>query len=285
MHTRIDRELPVSIPHHVHAEVEDGVEDDVGDGDFPPGRRLPSAGDLAGRLSNWPMTVTGVDRTFRDSGSIASHTGHGMGVRPQEGLGRSATEAVDNAPRRAWRTATRARADVRDPIERLKRLVAHGAKATPPRICFVGAYPATTRAHIADLRRHVGPRCTGTPTTFDAIHAGGQHLAGFDKLLTLARCARTLAVLAPSRDPVTSHVASVRTCVRGSPEARRLVGDADVVVYATGSDDVLDGLPADIRAFEYRHVPDPAFVERTLLPAIERLRAAKTERSLPEEAP
>ena len=63
------------------------------------------------------------------------------------------------------------------------------------------------------------------------------------------------------------------------------MADADVVVYATGSDDVLDGLPAAVRAFEYRHVPDPAFVERTLLPAMERLRAAKTERSLPEEAP
>ena len=42
-----------------------------------------------------------------------------------------------------------------------------------------------------------------------------------------------------------------------------------------GAEDVLDGLPADVRAFEYRHVPDPVQVETVLLPLVERLRAAK----------
>ena len=72
-----------------------------------------------------------------------------------------------------------------------------------------------------------------------------------------------------------SHVASVRTAVRGTPEAAATVAGADVVVYATGAEDVLDGLPADVRAFEYRHVPDPVQVETVLLPLVERLRAAK----------
>jgi len=81
-----------------------------------------------------------------------------------------------------------------------------------------------------------------------------------------------------------SHVASVRTCVRGSQPADAFLRDADVVVYATGSEDVVDGLEADVRAFEYRHVPDPIHVERTLLPLVDRVRAAKARGLHPQEA-
>ena len=81
-----------------------------------------------------------------------------------------------------------------------------------------------------------------------------------------------------------SHVASVRTAVRGTPEAAARVVGSDVVVYATGAEDVLDGLPADVRAFEYRHVPDPVQVETVLLPLVERLRAAKARGESPREA-
>jgi len=81
-----------------------------------------------------------------------------------------------------------------------------------------------------------------------------------------------------------SHVASVRTAVRGTPEVAARVAGADVVVYATGAEDVLDGLPADVRAFEYRHVPDPVQVETVLLPLVERLRAAKARGEPPREA-
>jgi DNA-binding transcriptional regulator YhcF (GntR family) len=81
-----------------------------------------------------------------------------------------------------------------------------------------------------------------------------------------------------------SHVASVRACVRGSAEAAAYLGDADVVVYATGSEDVVDGLAADVRAFEYRHVPDPVHVERTLIPLVDRVRAVKARASHPQEA-
>jgi GntR family transcriptional regulator len=81
-----------------------------------------------------------------------------------------------------------------------------------------------------------------------------------------------------------SHVASVRTCVHGSPEAAACLSDADVVVYATGSEEVLDGLAADVRAFEYRHVPDPIHVERNVIPLIDRVRAAKARHAQSQEA-
>lgn len=81
-----------------------------------------------------------------------------------------------------------------------------------------------------------------------------------------------------------SHVASVRICVHRSPEAADYVRDADVVVYATGSEDVVDGLEADVRAFEYRHVPDPIHVERALLPLVDRIRATKAPDTPLQEA-
>ena len=51
--------------------------------------------------------------------------------------------------------------------------------------------------------------------------------------------------------------------------------NCDVIVYATGAEIILEGLSERIRAFEYRHVPDPRSVERDLLPTIERLRKSE----------
>lgn len=51
-----------------------------------------------------------------------------------------------------------------------------------------------------------------------------------------------------------------------------------VTAVSTG---VLDGMHADIRAFEYQHVPDPVKVETVLLPLIERIRTELHENSAP----
>lgn len=52
-----------------------------------------------------------------------------------------------------------------------------------------------------------------------------------------------------------------------------LARGCDAVVYSTGSEAVLAGLPSRVRAVEYRHVPDPRSVERDLLPLLEPARA------------
>jgi len=44
------------------------------------------------------------------------------------------------------------------------------------------------------------------------------------------------------------------------------------VVYATEAESVVRELQEDVAAVEYRHLPDPGDVERTLLPMIEQLR-------------
>jgi DNA-binding transcriptional regulator YhcF (GntR family) len=75
-----------------------------------------------------------------------------------------------------------------------------------------------------------------------------------------------------------SHLeAPVAAVLDDRTSVERLARTCDVIVYATGSGSILEGLPEHVRAFEYRHVPDPRSVERDLLPVIERLRETKPE--------
>lgn len=73
-----------------------------------------------------------------------------------------------------------------------------------------------------------------------------------------------------------SHLDLLLTAVLGDTESvSQLIKSCDVIVYATGSESILEGLPESIRAFEYRHIPDPRSVERDLLPVLGRIREAK----------
>jgi hypothetical protein len=47
-----------------------------------------------------------------------------------------------------------------------------------------------------------------------------------------------------------------------------------VVVRASGSERVVDMLPADVPSFEYRHTPDPREIDQILLPLLEYIRGA-----------
>jgi len=84
-------------------------------------------------------------------------------------------------------------------------------------------------------------------------------------------------------DRFASHVGDVRVCVLGAADVPDLVADADVVVLASGAESVFDGLPFHVRAFEYRHVPDPVHVEGVLIPRFERVRAARAAHPPMEE--
>lgn len=73
-----------------------------------------------------------------------------------------------------------------------------------------------------------------------------------------------------------AHLDSPLTAVLEDRESvEQLIRNCNVIVYATGSESILEGLPERIRAFEYRHLPDPRSVERDLLPLLERIRENK----------
>ncbi len=71
------------------------------------------------------------------------------------------------------------------------------------------------------------------------------------------------------------HVHELRSSTLGGPELAELLAWSEVVVYATGSEAVTEGLPKGGRTFEYRHTPEPRSVETTLLPLIEKIRHEK----------
>ena len=136
-----------------------------------------------------------------------------------------------------------------------------------------------TFAHrVADARRHAAEDATVAAVGLIPSERTRVALAEVDplaRLVLLSAVPEFLVTFRRAIERFASHVASVRTAVLGAPGADAVVADADVLVYATGAEAVVDGLPGDVRAFEYRHVPDPVQVETVLLPLVERLRAAK----------
>ena len=104
-----------------------------------------------------------------------------------------------------------------------------------------------------------------------------------ERVLLVSAVPEFVATFRRGVDRFASHVGDVRVCVLGATDLPDLVADADVVVLATGAEAVFDGLPVHVRAFEFRHVPDPVHVEGVLLPRFERVRAARAPHPPMEE--
>ena len=64
------------------------------------------------------------------------------------------------------------------------------------------------------------------------------------------------------------HVAEVSVALHDTPELAPMLRRVDVVVYATGADDLGLAVPDDVASFEYRHTPDPGCVRRLLRPLL-----------------
>lgn len=80
-----------------------------------------------------------------------------------------------------------------------------------------------------------------------------------------------LPTLKRSVERFASHVAAATPVVVDETDPSALA-DVETVVYGTGCEAILDDLPGGVHAFEYRHEPDPAHVEGTLLPLLGKLR-------------
>lgn len=133
-----------------------------------------------------------------------------------------------------------------------------------------------TFAHrMADLERLAPPEAVLASVALIPSERTRVALAEIDPLARVALISTVPEFVVTFRRAIerfASHVADISINILGTREAVAAIAEADVVIYATGSEGVLDGLNADIRAFEYRHIPDPVQVERVLLPAIERIR-------------
>lgn len=72
------------------------------------------------------------------------------------------------------------------------------------------------------------------------------------------------------------HVSDVRGTVLDAVDLDALIATSDVIVYATGASAVTERLPPGIAAFEYRHEPDPVWIETEILPLVQSLVLAET---------
>lgn len=136
---------------------------------------------------------------------------------------------------------------------------------------------AHTRAEVARLL----PGATVRAVRFIPAERTRSALAGLDSRAAVCLVSTFGAFLPLMKAGVRRFAPHVTSIVAGALDAAspqgwdRLLDGRDVVVYATGAESALGGLEARVRAIEYRHMPDPADVERSVLPLLERMRAGR----------
>ena len=82
------------------------------------------------------------------------------------------------------------------------------------------------------------------------------------------------------------QIGSITASVLGHSDLPGILSAVDVVIFATGADEVTLGLPGTVHAFEYRHALHPLELETNVLPEIERLRVgAKKPAAEPSKEP
>ena len=96
-------------------------------------------------------------------------------------------------------------------------------------------------------------------------------LASLDPLARIgivSRFPEFLPIMKAGVQRFAPHVQKTSATVLESAELDAAVAAADVIVYATGAEPVLDHLKPGTPAIEYRHIPDPADIERVIVPLI-----------------
>jgi DNA-binding transcriptional regulator YhcF (GntR family) len=88
----------------------------------------------------------------------------------------------------------------------------------------------------------------------------------------VARFPEILATVRTGLQRFAPHVPDIRGTVLHSPDLPALLADVDVVVHATGSEQVWDALAPGAKVIEYRHEPDGRDIQQRLLPMLDELR-------------
>ncbi|OPA99800.1 GntR family transcriptional regulator [Pseudomonas fluorescens] len=128
---------------------------------------------------------------------------------------------------------------------------------------------------FAHRRREVSQLLPGTPITnisFIPSEHTRRALASIDplaKVLVVSIFPEFTALMKSGVQRFASHVDSVTVIHRDEADLSAQLHAADVLIYATGADDLLQQLGASQQAFEYRHVPDAGDIQRVVLPLLE----------------
>ncbi|MBI1775411.1 MAG: GntR family transcriptional regulator [Proteobacteria bacterium] len=137
---------------------------------------------------------------------------------------------------------------------------------------------ANRKAEVAQL---LGRRRRVVAMHFIPSEATRLALARLDprtRLAVVSLIPEFLAIMKSGVERFAPHLAGVHGTLLAADELASLLARVDVVVYSTGAEAVLDLLPERVRAFEYRHTPDPNEIDQVLLPMLAQIRS--TEPSL-----
>ena len=138
-----------------------------------------------------------------------------------------------------------------------------------------GADVVLALAHRLAQTRALLPGVNVIPVNFIPSEATRQALAALDPMSKLAVIA-TFEEFLPTFLAGVKRFAPLVTDLWAShiqaPDLGALLGWADVVVYATGSERIRD-LAGETPCTEYRHTIDPRDIERLVIPAVEAVRS------------
>lgn len=88
------------------------------------------------------------------------------------------------------------------------------------------------------------------------------------RVLVLSRFPDFLPIFRSGVRRFAAHVSNVAAVNFDDPNAAERLADCDVVVYATGTEATAELAGLSVHKFEYRHVPDPADIDRVLRPLV-----------------
>ena len=88
------------------------------------------------------------------------------------------------------------------------------------------------------------------------------------KVGLVSRVPEFLPIMIAGVQRFAPHVERTSAAVLDGGEPAGAIAASDVIVYATGAEAILDQLKSGIPAIEYRHIPDPADIERVIVPLI-----------------
>jgi len=141
---------------------------------------------------------------------------------------------------------------------------------------------------MAEVTELLGPEAHVMGISYIPSDATRIALAGLDarhRIGLVSTFDTFLPVMQSGVRRLAPQVGSIFASVLGHPDLPQALSSVDVVIYATGADEVAAALPRDVQTFEYRHALHPVELETNVLPEIERLRIGTTipENETPKE--
>jgi len=312
----IDRSSSVSVSVQLRGALEFGI----ASGDLPSGGRLPSVRSLASRLGISPVTVSTVYAALQDIGHLEGRVGSGTFVKSISLAANAAklreldmriADLVDFArdcglspaelATRVSMTSNRTLGNLRLLVlgnfveateayaRALRPYIAHGDTLSIATMDTLAALDPETIDLVISPRSLLKPAreiLADTPITGVTLIPDEATRVALAALPTDAEVVgysyfdTFVTIMKAGIRRFGPHITELRMVVRGDADAGEVIASADVLVYATGSEYLLETLRPEQRAFEYRHTPDIHSVRKELLPTIEayRTKILKTRR-------